>query len=230
MDASSNIPNATEPIPHSNAISVLISPVAARVLGCLIEKEIATPDIYPLSLNALTNACNQRSNRDPLMSLSESDVTAALDELRLHKLAVVFSGAESRVAKYKHKLEQVFPMDELARALMCELFVRGAQTTASLRSNAARLHRMPEAEQVEQALLELNQRISGPLVKKLQRQSGQKEGRWAHLLSGEPSVQSEDETVVVRQVPGDLERRVDELEATVSKLKADVELLNSLLK
>lgn len=210
--------------------SITISPVAARVLGCLIEKEIATPDIYPLSLNALTNACNQRNNRDPLMSLSESDVTAALDELRLHKLAVVFSGAESRVAKYKHKLEQVFPMEDLERALMCELLVRGPQTAASLRANTERLERMPESARIEEVLQNLEQRSAGPLVKKLPRQTGKKEARWTHLLSGEPALQAEPEAIVVRQIPADLERRVDELEATVRKLQADLETLSSLLK
>jgi hypothetical protein len=114
-----------------------------------MEKEIATPDLYPLSLNALTNACNQRNNRDPIMALSDSDVSAGMDELRAQRLGVLFSGADSRVPKYKHKLEQVFVLDPAERAVLCELLVRGPQTSAALRGNAQRIHRMPEAPEFE---------------------------------------------------------------------------------
>jgi hypothetical protein len=207
-------------------LSFALSGVAARALGCLIEKEFATPDIYPLTLNALTNACNQRSNREPVMALSEADVVAGLDELRVQRLAVIFTGADSRVPKYKHKLEQVFPMDDVSRALLCELLVRGPQTAASLRANSERLHRQPSAAEIEAILAELAERKSGALVQKLPRQPGQKEARWVQLLTGAPALQAEPETLV-RPVPSDLERRVTELEELVRVLSADLAGLRS---
>ena len=198
-----------------------LSGVAARALGCLIEKEFATPDIYPLSLNALTNACNQRSNRDPVMALSEADVLAGLDELRVQKLAVIFTGADSRVPKYKHRLAQVFPMDDASCALLCELLVRGPQTAASLRANSERLCRQPGPAEFDALLTELAVRRSGALVQKLHRQIGQKEARWGQVLTGTPAFQTELETVV-RPVPSDLERRVADLEEVVKRLSADL--------
>jgi uncharacterized protein YceH (UPF0502 family) len=206
----------------------VLSGVAARALGCLIEKEFATPDIYPLTLNALTNACNQRSNREPVMALSESDVLAGLDELRVQRLAVIFSGADSRVPKYKHKLEQVFPVDDVARALLCELLVRGPQTTAALRANSERLHRQPDVAEVENILSQLAARNAGALVLKLLRQTGQKEARWAQLLTGTPAAQPEQEAPV-RALPSDLERRVQALEELVQRLAADLGDLRSQL-
>ncbi len=205
----------------SFGLGFVLSGIAARVLGCLIEKEFATPDLYPLSLNALTNACNQRSNRDPVMALAESDVLAGLDELRVQRLAVIFTGADSRVPKYKHKLEQLFPMDDASRALLCELLVRGPQTGASLRSNSERLHPQPSALEVEQTLSELAARKSGALVEKLPRQTGQKEARWTQLLTGVPKLDAEPE-LIARPVPSDLERRVAALEETVRRLSTDL--------
>jgi uncharacterized protein YceH (UPF0502 family) len=198
-----------------------LSGVAARALGCLIEKEFATPDVYPLSLNALTNACNQRSNRDPVMALSEADVLAGLDELRVQKLAVIFTGADARVPKYKHRLAQVFPMDDASCALLCELLVRGPQTAASLRANSERLCRQPEPAEFEALLTELAERRSGALVQRLHRQIGQKEARWGQVLTGTPAFPTELETVV-RPVPSDLERRVADLEEVVKRLSADL--------
>lgn len=204
----------------------VLSGVAARALGCLIEKEFATPDLYPLSLNALTNACNQRSNREPVMALAESDVVAGLDELRVQRLAVIFSGADARVPKYKHKLEQVFPLDHVARALLCELLVRGPQTTAALRANSERLHRQPEVAEVEKILSELAARKAGALVLKLPRQMGQKEARWAQLLTGVPAAQGEPEAPV-RALPSDLEQRVQALEELVQRLAVDLAALRA---
>ncbi len=206
---------------EQGGLPFVLSGVAARALGCLIEKEFATPDIYPLTLNALTNACNQRSNREPVMALSEADVVAGLDELRVQRLAVIFTGADSRVPKYKHKLEQVFPMDDVSRALLCELLVRGPQTAASLRANSERLHRQPSAAEFDAILAELAERKSGALVHKLPRQPGQKEARWVQLLTGAPALQAEPEALV-RPVPSDLERRVTDLEELVSRLAADL--------
>jgi hypothetical protein len=205
-----------------------LSPLAARVLGCLLEKEFATPDLYPLTLNALTNACNQRSNRDPIMSLCDSEVMAGMDELRAQRLGVLFSGADSRVPKYKHKFEQVFSVETAQRAVLCELLVRGPQTSASLRSNAQRLHRMPEALEFEALLEALVSNPTGALVRKMARQPGQKEARWTQLVAGEPVVQAEQE-IVYKPAPQvsltDLERRVAELEGMVGLLISEVATL-----
>jgi len=205
-------------------LQVNLSPVAARVLGCLIEKEFATPDLYPLTLNALVNACNQKNNRESVLSLSEREVEDALDELRAQRLAVLFSGAESRVPKYKHKLEQVIAVEAPARAVMCELLVRGPQTAAALRGNAQRLNRMPEVAEFEEILKALSIHPVGELLRKLVRQPGQKEARWTQLLSGEPAPQLSEEPPVRPAAPSvsDLERRVAELEAAVQLLLSEV--------
>lgn len=221
----STLPESESP---QTGLPCVLSPVAARVLGCLLEKEFATPDLYPLTLNALTNACNQRNNRDPVMSLGDSEVVAGMDELRSQRLGVLFSGADSRVPKYKHKLEQVFSVETAERAVLCELLVRGPQTSASLRSNAQRLHRMPEALEFEALMEALVRNATGALVRKLARQPGQKEARWTQLLTGEPVVQAEQE-VVYKPLPQvsltDLERRVAELEGMVGLLISEVAAL-----
>lgn len=198
-----------------------------------MEKEFATPDIYPLSLNALTNACNQRSNRDPVVSASAEEVEAAVEELRLQKLAVSYSGGDARVQKFKHKVPEAFMVSEVERALLCELMVRGPQTAAGLRANSERLCAMPDAATIEALLCGLAQRGAGALVLKLPRLAGQKEARWTHLLSGEPALgggEAEAEGLTVRvAIPeevakrlGDLEREVAELRATVLELKREL--------
>jgi uncharacterized protein YceH (UPF0502 family) len=225
-----NIPESETP---QTGLPCVISALAARVLGCLLEKEFATPDLYPLSLNALTNACNQRSNRDPIMALSDTDVVGAVDELRSQRLGVLFSGADSRVPKYKHKLEQLFTVEPAERAVLCELLVRGPQTLASLRNNAQRLYRMPEAADFEGLMETMLQNPAGALVRKLPRQSGQKEARWTQLLTGEPVIQADSE-VPFKPVPqasnAELERRVSELEGMVQLLISEVETLRMAIK
>lgn len=215
---------------NASALPCLLSPMAARVLGCLIEKEFATPDLYPLSLNALTNACNQRNNRSPVMALDETDVSSAVDELRAQRLAVLFSGADSRVPKYKHKLEQLFAVEPAVRAVLCELLVRGPQTSASLRANAQRLYRMPEAAEFEALMDAMSHHPAGVLVRKLPRQTGQKEARWTQLLTGEPTLEGEPEAVY-KPAPQsslvDLERRVTELEGLVQLLMTELETLKT---
>jgi len=189
-----------------------------------VEKEFATPDIYPLSLNALTNACNQRSNRDPIISADAGEVEVALEELRKQGLATAFTGADSRVQKFKHKLPIVFALTPVEQSVLCELLVRGPQTTAGVRSNAERLYGMPAPAEVEALLVKLSERAGGPLVCKLARQVGQKEARWAHLLSGEPaSGDGEAEAEVIKvtmAIPPEVEQRLNALEAEVSELKA----------
>lgn len=211
-----------------------LSALEARVLGCLIEKELATPDIYPLTLNALVNACNQRSNREPLMEVMAREVEAALDLLRQKRLAVVFAGADARVPKYKQKLDAVYPMSTAARALLGELLLRGPQTLAGLRGNAGRMQAMPAAEEFDALIAELTQRSAGALVRQLPRQPGQKEARWTQLLTGEPVVTAgagvaSEPLKVTLTLPPEVERRLAALEAEVVGLRAELARLRGAL-
>lgn len=154
------------------------------MLAALIEKEITTPDYYPLSLNALTNACNQKSNRNPVMALDEQGVREALDSLNRKYLAGPASNAESRVTKFEHRIPEVFNLDRRETALLCELMLRGPQTPGELRSRAERMYRFEDLESLEATLQKLSER-QPPLVKKLPRLPGTKEPRYAHLLAGD---------------------------------------------
>jgi uncharacterized protein len=164
-----------------------LSIVEARVLGCLLEKERTTPEYYPLSINALTNACNQKSNRRPVLSLDEATVREAADTLREKKLVMMFHGADARVPKFKHTLANLFELEAGERAILCELLLRGPQTPGELRSRAERMHRFDNLSAVEEALKSLAEYPVEPLVTQLPRQPGQKEQRYMHLLSGPPS-------------------------------------------
>lgn len=163
-----------------------LSDVEARVLGALIEKEMTTPDYYPLSLNALTNACNQSSNREPVMQLEESAVAAALDTLRRESLVRAIQRADSRVMKYQHLAGETMSLAPPELALLDVLLLRGAQTAGELRTRGSRLHPFEDLASVEAALDGLIQ-CDPPLVARLSRRPGQKEIRFAHLLSGEPA-------------------------------------------
>ncbi len=163
----------------------LLSDVEVRVLGSLIEKDITTPDYYPLSLNALVNACNQKNNRDPVMALGEDAVRTALDSLQGQRLAGPASGADSRVTKYEHRLQEAFNFDRREIAILCVLLLRGAQTPGELRGRAERMYRFEELEDVLATLERLSQRDPA-LVAVLPRQPGTKESRYTHLLSGTP--------------------------------------------
>ncbi len=160
-----------------------LSDVEVRVLGALVEKDITTPDYYPLSLNALVNACNQKNNREPVMALGEEAVRAALDSLQRQRLAGPASGADSRVTKYEHRLQEVFNFDRRETAILCVLMLRGAQTPGELRGRTERMYRFEELEDVVATLERLSQR-DPPLAAILPRQPGTKESRYAHLLSG----------------------------------------------
>jgi hypothetical protein len=209
-----------------------LSPFEARVLGCLIEKEFATPEYYPLTLNSLVAACNQKSNRDPLLNVGASEVEAALESLRVRRLASVFAGADARVPKHKQTLDAVFPLEPAARALLAELLLRGPQTTAALRGNSERLYAMPDAAEIETLLAELEARKSGGLVQKLVRQPGQKEARWAQRLTGdEPQVSGNEPAplTVSFALPPEVERRLAVLETEVVQLRAELTKLRSAL-
>jgi uncharacterized protein len=163
----------------------VLSPVEIRVLGCLVEKAVTTPDIYPLTLNALTHACNQKSNRDPVMSLDEADVVAALDALRhTYRLAALVHTAGSRVEKFKHAVSQVIALNPEQAAILCELLLRGPETVGELRTRATRLHPFHDLDHVQHVLDELAGHAGGPLVVKLPREPGRREPRWMHLLAG----------------------------------------------
>src|SRR6202044_3886965 len=162
----------------------LLSDVEVRVLGALIEKDITTPDYYPLSLNALVNACNQKNNREPVMTLAEETVRTALAMLQEKRLAGPASGADSRVTKYEHRLQEAFNFDRREIAILCALLLRGPQTPGELRGRAERMHRFEDLGQVQSTLQRLAQRDPS-VVKVLPRQPGTKEARYAHLLSGD---------------------------------------------
>lgn len=153
------------------------------MLGSLIEKQISTPDYYPLTLNALTNACNQLSNREPVVSYDEQSIVQAIDGLREKRLATLFRGAESRVSKYRHSLGDVLPLTPAEIAVLCVLMLRGPQTLGELRTRTERLFTFDDLAEVEAALTALATH-EPPLVAKLPRQPGAKESRFAHLLSG----------------------------------------------
>jgi uncharacterized protein YceH (UPF0502 family) len=165
----------------------LLGPVEVRVLGCLIEKENTTPEYYPLTLNALVNACNQKSNRDPVVSYDEDTVQEALDYLREKRLITVLTGGGNRVPKYGHRISDHLNLGRREIALLCELMLRGSQTLGELRDRAGRMHRFSDIEEVEacvNAMAEAEQRLTA----KLPRQAGMKEPRYAHLLSGPDAV------------------------------------------
>jgi hypothetical protein len=165
---------------------VVFDPAEIRVLGSLVEKAITTPDYYPLSLNALVNACNQSSNREPVVEYGEPTVLRALEGLRNQKLVFVFEGAASRVVKYGQKLADTLGLSPAETAALCVLMLRGPQTTGEIRGRSGRLHEFASLDEVESTLQTLATRSSQPLVVRLPRQTGFKESRYAHLLAGPP--------------------------------------------
>lgn len=189
--------------------------IEARVLGALIEKDLATPEYYPLSLNALKNACNQKNNRDPVMSLDEETVSAAIDRLREKRLAVVITGGENRVAKYGHRLSETLNLEARELALLSLLLLRGAQTAGELRGRAESMHSFDDPAAVEGCLRRLMERQPDPLVRLLPKQPGFKELRYAHLLSG-------DVLTPVKETPAPQRDRLATLETEVAALRAEI--------
>jgi len=204
----------------------LLDGVEVRVLGCLIEKEMTTPEYYPLTLNALTNACNQKSNRDPIMALAEEDVVRALDGLRFKQLAVVAADG-GRVPKYRHLLAEKLGLVPAELALVCEMMVRGPQTVGELRTRGERMHPFADLAVVEEALGELMGR-EHPLVARLQRQPGRKESRYAQLFGGELEPAAEEGGMppeAARQRVMAENERIGKLEEEVALLRAEVATL-----
>src|SRR5580698_9758621 len=166
---------------------LLLTDVEVRVLGALIEKDITTPDYYPLSLNALVNACNQKNNREPVMTLDEETVRTALATLQEKRLAGPSGGADSRVTKYEHRLQEVFNFDRREIAIVCVLLLRGPQTPGELRGRTERMYRFEALDDVVATLDRLSQRQPA-LAAVLPRQPGTKESRYTHLFAGEPNI------------------------------------------
>ena len=204
-------------------MSTHLSEIEVRVLGSLVEKQLTTPEYYPLTLNALTAACNQKSNRDPVMSLGETDIQAAIDRMRDLNLVYLFYGSGSRTVKYKHMLPSVYELDPAGTAVMTVLMLRGAQTIGEIRDRTGRLFEFRDLNEVQAALDELTRRDE-PLIVKLERQAGQKEARYAHLLSGE---------IDVSKLPAPAERgsaggnsasgeRLERLESEVERLSSEI--------
>ncbi|HEY3729993.1 MAG TPA: DUF480 domain-containing protein [Steroidobacteraceae bacterium] len=223
-------------------MTIELSAPEARVIGCLIEKQVTTPEQYPMSINALTNACNQKSNRDPVLQLSEAEVQAAVDALSRRHLLLEKSGFGSRVQKYQQRFcnteFSVFQFTPQERAIVCELLLRGPQTAGELRGRAARMAEFTDAEQAAAVLEGLAHRPAGALVVRLAREPGRREARYAHLFAADP--QNTDGAAVTmpasppasRATPesasgpvSSIADRMNALEAQVQRLREEVDRL-----
>ena len=209
-------------------MNVELNDVECRVLGCLIEKENTTPDYYPLTLNALTNACNQKTNRDPVTDYSEETIEEALDSLRDKNLVYVFYGSGSRTAKYKHLTERFFELELSEIAVLCVLLLRGSQTLGELNQRTTRIYEFSGLDEVNQTIENLIKREE-PIAAKLPKQPGQKEVRYAHLLSGEIDTENLSSTVQTNSVKAKdeqiekLEERIETLENQLQEFQASFE-------
>jgi hypothetical protein len=205
-------------------VEALLNEVEVRVVGSLVEKQVTTPEYYPLTLNALVSACNQISNRDPVVSFDEQAVARALESLRAKNLVYVFYGSDSRVPKYKHMMTEIFRLSAAELAAVCVLMLRGPQTVGEVRGRTGRLYNFADLAEVESTLEGLAQREE-PVVLKLPRQPGRKEARYAHLLAGTPAFEeARPEPRVepaVREVRAENER-LARLEAEVETLRGEL--------
>lgn len=204
-----------------------LTPIEVRVLASLVEKQLTTPEYYPLTLNALTAACNQKSNRDPVMSLNDTEIQAAIDSLRDQSLVYLYYGTGTRTVKYKHMLPSGFELDAAGVAVLAVLMLRGPQTIGEIRERTGRMHEFGDLNEVQETLDDLARRDE-PLLIRLERQPGQKEARYAHLLSGEIDLSS---------LPGPGEKRptstadpsrLEALEAAVAGLKQELDDLKAM--
>lgn len=206
---------------------ILLNDVEIRVLGCLIEKELTTPDYYPLTLNALTNACNQKSNRNPVLKLDETTVVRGLDGLRSREMATRIHKADSRMPKYQHTIAEKLELTTEEISILCELMLRGPQTLGELRGRADRMCRFDNLEKTEAVLTGLIEREQA-LVIKLPRQPGRKERRYMHLLAGTPQIDEEESShkseKATLQVQAENER-IRKLEEELTLLRSEMEIL-----
>jgi uncharacterized protein YceH (UPF0502 family) len=207
-------------------MDVHLNPTEVRVLGSLIEKDITTPDYYPLSLNALVNACNQKNNRDPVMMLDEDSVREALSSLQEKRLAGPAGGADSRVTKYEHRLQEVFNFDRRQIAIVCVLLLRGPQTPGELRGRTERMFRFESLDDVQNVLQRLMER-EPPLVRILARQPGTKESRYMHLFSGDIAEEAAAITSTPKMAEDGGDARIATLENEIASLKVELAELRS---
>ena len=217
-----------------------LNEIEVRVVGALIEKEITTPEYYPLSMNALVAACNQKSNRDPVMNLDERDIMQAIDILRDKKLVWQLSTSGGRVPKYEHNIRSLFTFSNQEIAVLCVLMLRGAQTIGEIKGRSDRLYSFRSLQEVEETVQALLSREDGPFVMELPRQSGQKEKRFMHLFSGTPdiselqSTRPEPTAEQHRSSTGErlaaLEEHVKLLREEVAELRASFEAFKSQLE
>jgi uncharacterized protein YceH (UPF0502 family) len=204
-------------------MTLALSPEETRILGCLIEKERTTPDQYPLSLNSVTTACNQSTNRDPVTHYGDNVVALGLDDLRGKKLVTQLWGAGSRVQKFRHNLLDAYELNPREVALLCVLLLRGPQMLGELRIRTERLHAFASVGEVEECLRGLSEGAE-PLVRELPARPGQKENRFVQLLSGEPGL-DEPPAAEIRPAVASGPTRVETLEAEVATLKSEVAAL-----
>ncbi len=215
-------------------MNTVLSPIEARIIGCLIEKEVTTPDHYPLTLNSLTTACNQKSNREPVLSLSESEVLDAVDGLIARRMVSDESSFNSRVNKYQHRFcntefgDLQFTKQE--RAIICCMLLRGPQTPGELRTRTGRLANFTDVKEVEATLEKLATREAGALVVKLPREAGKRESRYQHLLSGEVDVEAFATASAGVAAPSASNEKLEELESEVASLRAEVAELKALVE
>lgn len=198
----------------------LLDSAEVRVLGALIEKEATTPEYYPLSLNALVNACNQKSNREPVVDYDDETVLAAIEGLREKRLAFIVTGS-GRVTKYSQRLSETLNLGRRELAVVCTLLLRGQQTLGEIKDRSERMFAFGDSAEAERLLQKLEELPEGPLVKRLPRQPGQKEARYAHLFSGEPAPHLSSEKPASMETP----TRVSMLEQELQALRGDFEEL-----
>ena len=213
-------------------MNIELSPIEARVIGCLIEKEVTTPDYYPLTLNSLTTACNQKSNREPVMSLSDAEVQDAVDALIARRLVSDESGFNSRANKFQHRFCNTefgdLKLSKQEKGIVCCLLLRGAQTPGELRTRTNRLAEFSDVKELESVLEKMASREEGALVVKLPREAGKRESRYMHLFSGEVDIEA---LASAAPAPaGNSSSRLDELEQEVASLKAELSELRSLVE
>jgi uncharacterized protein YceH (UPF0502 family) len=216
-------------------MKIEITPLQARIIGCLLEKEVTTPDQYPLSLAALTNACNQKSSRDPVLQLQEEEVQELLDELKKNHLVSDRTGFGSRVSKYQHRFCNTgFGALELSSqelGILCVLLLRGPQTPGELRSRTNRLCQFSDVQEVESVLSGLMQRQDGPFVARLARESGRRESRYAHLFCGdvEESIEIDRPPLVEADVEPGQSSRIEQLESMLNEMQKEIDNLKQRL-
>ena len=215
-------------------MNTVLSPIEARIIGCLIEKEVTTPDHYPLTLNSLTTACNQKSNREPVLSLSESEVLDAVDGLIARRMVSDESSFNSRVNKYQHRFCNTefgdLQFTEQERAIICCMLLRGPQTPGELRTRTGRLANFTDVKEVEATLEKLATREAGAWVVKLPREAGKRESRYQHLLSGEVDVEAFATASAGVAAPSASNEKLEELESEVASLRAEVAELKALVE